>query len=80
MYLYMNISLHMNIYLVIKFDIYIYIYIYIYININKIGLYLAKLCSRDKHCTTASLIKVPTFKVGVYLLLEVHNTLFIDPT
>ena len=78
----MNISLHMNIYLVIKFDIYIYIfiYIYIYININKIGLYLAKLCSRDKHCTTASLIKVPTFKVGVYLLLEVHNTLFIDPT
>ena len=39
------------------------------------GLYLVKLCRRDKHCTTALLIKVPSLKVGVYLILEVHNTL-----
>ena len=36
------------------------------------------LCSRDKHCTTASSIKVSNLKLGVYLILEVHNTL--DPT
>ena len=41
---------------------------------------LAKLCSKDKHCTTASLIKVPLLKVGAYLILEVHNMLFADPT
>ena len=29
---------------------------------------------------TASLIKVPTLKVGVYLVVEVHYTLFTDPT
>ena len=34
----------------------------------------------DKHCTTASLIKVPPLKEGVYLILEVHCTLFTDPT
>ena len=39
------------------------------------GLYLVKLCRRDKHCTTALLIKAPSLKVGVYLILEVHNTL-----
>ena len=33
------------------------------------GLYLAKLRSRDKHCTTASLAKVPPLKVGEYLIL-----------
>ena len=49
-------------------------------NRQRFELYLAKLCSRDKHCTTASLIKVPPLKVGVYLILEVHNTLFTDPT
>ena len=41
---------------------------------------LAKLCSRDKYCTTASLIKVPLLKMGVYLILEVHNMLFTDLT
>ena len=35
---------------------------------------------RDKHCTTASLIKVSPLKVGVYLILEVHYTLFTDST
>ena len=39
------------------------------------GLYLVKLCRRDRHCTTALLIKVPSLKVGVYLIPEVHNTL-----
>ena len=41
---------------------------------------LAKLCSRDKHCTTALLIKVPPLKTGLYLILEAHNTLIADPT
>ena len=45
----------------------------------KFRLYLAKLCSRDKHWTTASLIKVSPLKVDVYLMLEIHNTLFTDP-
>ena len=44
------------------------------------GFDLAKQCSRDKHCTTASMIKVPLLKVVVYLILEVHSTLFTDPT
>ena len=43
-------------------------------------LYLAKLCSRDKHYTTIELIKVPSLKVGVYLILDVHNTLLTDST
>ena len=38
------------------------------------------MCSRDEHCTTASLRKVPPLKVGMYLIPEVHNTLFADPT
>ena len=41
---------------------------------------LAKLCSGDKHYTTTSLIKVPPLQVGVYLILEVHNMSFTDPT
>ena len=44
------------------------------------GLYLAKLCSRDKYCTTSLLMQVPALKVGVYLILEVHSMLFKDPT
>ena len=44
-----------------------------------LGLYLAKLCSGDKHYTTTSLIKVCPLQVGVYLILEVHN-IFTDPT
>ena len=44
------------------------------------GLYLAKMCSRDKYFTTASLTKAPLLEVGVYLILEVRNTLFTDPT
>ena len=38
---------------------------FLLIGFNKFRLYLAKLCSRDKHCTTASLIKVSPLKVGV---------------
>ena len=34
---------------------------------------------RDIHCTTTSLIKVPPLKVGVYLVLDVQNTLLTDP-
>ena len=40
-----------------------------------IGIYIAKLYSRDKYCTTASLIKVPSMKMNMYLILEFHNTL-----
>ena len=43
------------------------------------GFIFVKLCHKDKHCTTALLIKVPPLNVGVYLILEVHNTLFTDP-
>ena len=43
-------------------------------------LYLAKLCRRNKHCTTALLMKVPSLKVGTYLKLEFHNILFTNPT
>ena len=43
-------------------------------------LYLEKLCSRDKHCTTASLVKVPPLKFVVYLILEIYKMLFTDPT
>ena len=35
---------------------------------------------KDKHCTTASLVKVPPLKLGVYLIIRVHYTLFTDPT
>ena len=35
---------------------------------------------RDKHSTPTSLIKVPSMKVGVYLILHDQNTLFTDPT
>ena len=49
-------------------------------NSSEFNFYLAKLCNRDEHCSTASLIKVPPLKVGVHLILEVHNTLFKDPT
>ena len=35
---------------------------------------------RDKHCTTASLIKVILLKVGVCLILQIHYTLFTGPT
>ena len=35
---------------------------------------------RDKHCTTAALIKVPPVKVGVYLILDNHYRLFTDLT
>ena len=45
-----------------------------------LGLYLAKLCSGDKHYTTTSLIKVHPLQVGVYLVLEVHNMSFTDHT
>ena len=41
---------------------------------------LALFRDRDKRCTTASLIKVPPLKVDVYLILDVHCTLFADPT
>ena len=33
----------------------------------------------DKHSTPTSLIKVPSTKVGVYLILHDQNTLFTDP-
>ena len=42
--------------------------------------YLVKLCKRYKQCTIASLLKVLPLNVGVYLTLEIHNTLFTDPT
>ena len=47
---------------------------------SEFRLYLATLSSRDKHCATAPLIKFPYLEVGVYLITEVHNTLFTDPT
>ena len=43
-------------------------------------LYLAKLCSKDKHCTTTSLIKVTPLKGVPPLILEVGNMLFTDST
>ena len=36
--------------------------------------------SSDKHRVTASLLKVPPLRVRVYLILEIHNTLFADRT
>ena len=42
--------------------------------------YLVKLCKTYKQCTIASLLKVLPLNVGVYLTLEIHNTLFTDPT
>ena len=35
---------------------------------------------RDKHSTPTSLIKVPSMKVGVYLIFQDQNTSFTDPT
>ena len=34
----------------------------------------------NKHCTAASVIKVSLLKVGLFLILEVHYTLFTDST
>ena len=42
--------------------------------------FIQELCSRNKHCNTASLIKILPLKVGVYLILEVHNALYTDST
>ena len=41
---------------------------------------LVKLCSIEKHCTTASLIKVTPLKKSVCLILKVQNSLFTNPT
>ena len=43
-------------------------------------LYLAKQHSADKHYTTPSLIEVAPLKVVMYLIIDVHNTLFTNPT
>ena len=40
---------------------------------------LTKLGSNKKHCATTSLEKVSLLEVGVYLIRQIQNSLFIDP-